>query len=73
MDKCFYCKGKVIKKSVNHLHTWGDKFILFESIDAEVCEQCREVYFSPEVLELIDNKTQNLIVEKTIEIPVVTI
>lgn len=55
------------------MHTWGDTFILFENIDAEVCTQCGEVYFTPDVLELIDKKTQDLVIERTIEVPVVVV
>lgn len=54
MKKCYFCKGKLIQKRINHLHSWGDKIILFEDVEAEVCTQCGEVYFAPEVLKKMD-------------------
>jgi len=74
MEKCYFCKGKIVKEKVKHLHKWGEKYILFENIEAEVCKQCGEVYFSPEILEMMDKKTKEITVpEKVITIPVVAV
>lgn len=57
METCYFCKGHVVKKKVEHLHRWGSKVILLQDVPAEVCEQCGEVYFSPQVLEMMDRIT----------------
>lgn len=48
--------------------------VFFENMEAEVCKQCGEVYFNPEVLKMMDEKAQTLTeFEKTISIPVVSL
>jgi YgiT-type zinc finger domain-containing protein len=57
METCYFCKGRVVKKKIEHLHRWGSQVILLQDVPAEVCEQCGEVYFSPKVLDLMDEIT----------------
>ncbi|MEA3422089.1 MAG: YgiT-type zinc finger protein [Acidobacteriota bacterium] len=74
MEKCYFCKSKLTKERVNHIHRWGEKMIFFENVEAEVCKQCGETYFPPESLALMDEKTRLLSTpEKTISIPLVTL
>ena len=54
---CYFCRGEIIEKKIQHVHQWGEKIVLFEDVPAEVCQQCGEVYFSPEVLERMDAVT----------------
>jgi YgiT-type zinc finger domain-containing protein len=54
MDQCYFCKGRIIHKTITHMHTWQEKFFLFEDVPAEVCQQCGETYFRPDVLEAMD-------------------
>ena len=46
MKTCYFCKGEVVKKKIQHVHQWGEKIVLFEDVPAEVCQQCGEIYFS---------------------------
>jgi YgiT-type zinc finger domain-containing protein len=55
METCYFCQGKVVKKTIKHLHSWGEKVFLFEDVPAEVCRQCGEVYFRPDILEVMDH------------------
>jgi len=55
MQECFYCKGRVEQRRIEHVHQWGGKLYLFRNVPAEVCRQCGEVYFGPETLDAIDN------------------
>jgi len=57
MNKCYFCKGKLARKRIRHVHRWGTRIIIFDDVPAEVCQQCGEVYFSPEVLKLMDEMT----------------
>jgi YgiT-type zinc finger domain-containing protein len=57
MKTCYFCKGRVVEKRIEHLHRWGEEVILLQDVPADVCEQCGEVYFSPEVLEMMDQIT----------------
>ena len=74
MEKCYFCKGTMVKKKIKHLHKWGEKYILFENLNVEVCKQCGEVYLPPEALDMIDKKTkQELKPKRTIAVPVVAL
>ena len=61
-----------MERKTAHVHCWGDKIILFQNVPAEVCKQCGENYFKPEVMEAFDKATEHLErIKRTIEIPVV--
>ena len=55
MDRCYFCRGKVIAKKIEHLHRWGNVLLLVKGLPAEVCEECKEVYLPPSSLHLLDN------------------
>ena len=54
---CYFCKGRVEKAQVRHVHRWGERIIVFEDVPAELCQQCGEVYLEPHVLEVMDHLT----------------
>ena len=60
MDRCYFCKGKVERKMIRHVHQWGEKIFLFKNVPAEVCTQCGETYFGPEALEKMDKVVASL-------------
>ncbi len=71
MTICYFCKGKVRSKRIRHVHHWGDEIVIFENVPAEVCEQCGEVYFAPDVLEMMDKATlKKQKPDKTLAVPV---
>ena len=55
MDRCYFCHGKVTEKKIEHLHRWGDAFLLVKGLPADVCEECKEVYLPPDSLHLLDD------------------
>jgi len=57
MKTCYFCKGRLACKIIRHVHRWGDRIVIFDDVPAEVCQQCGEIYFSPEVLKLMDEMT----------------
>ena len=72
MKKCYFCKGEIVSKKINHVHSWEDKLVLFNETPAEVCKQCGEVYLKPEVVKAFDKVTAHLEkIKETICIPVV--
>ena len=60
MKRCYFCRGEIVEKKIQHIHEWGNKIIIFKDLPAEVCKQCGEVYLSPEVIEKIDIATAKL-------------
>ena len=72
MKTCPFCKSYVENRKISHVHKWGDEYYLFENVQAEVCRQCGEVFFSPETLKLMDEYVKsNKKSEKSICIPVI--
>lgn len=57
MTRCYFCKGKVLRRRVRHVHEWGPQVIIFEDVPAEVCTQCGETYFDPDTLKAMDAAT----------------
>lgn len=61
-------------KKIRHVHQWGEQVYIFEDVPAEVCSQCGEVYFSPDVLDMMDRIAANEIKpQHTMEVPVYSI
>jgi len=54
-SRCYFCKGKVVEKKVSVDFRWGDELAVIENVPAEVCQQCGEKYFSPEVYKEMEN------------------
>ena len=54
MDQCYFCKGKVEKRGIRHVHEWGEQVLIFKNVPAEVCTQCGETFFGPEALGQMD-------------------
>jgi YgiT-type zinc finger domain-containing protein len=71
MTICYFCKGKVAAGHIRHIHRWGNQVFILENVPAEICQQCGEVYFAPNVLAEMDKialgKTQP---QATIQVPV---
>ena len=56
MGRCYFCRGTVRAKKIDHLHRWGDAMLLLvKGLPAEVCEECQEVYLPPASLRLLDD------------------
>jgi len=60
MDRCYFCKGKVEKKTIRHVHQWGERVFIFKNVPAEVCTQCGGTYLGPEALEKMDRVVASL-------------
>jgi len=54
MKECYFCKGNVKTDRITHIHRWGKQVIILEDVPADVCQQCGEVYFGPDVLHAMD-------------------
>ena len=71
MTRCYFCQGKVETKKIRHIHQWGEQVYIFEDVPAEVCLQCGEVYFAPDVLDMMDRIATNEIEpQQTMAVPV---
>jgi YgiT-type zinc finger domain-containing protein len=69
--KCVFCGGKVEKKMVTFSYEEDEKYLLVEHVPAEVCTQCGERTYSPQVTdELLKFAKKESKPAKTIEVPV---
>jgi YgiT-type zinc finger domain-containing protein len=54
MKTCYYCKGPLRRRRIEHMHEWGGERFLIKNVQAEVCGQCGETYLAPGTLHEID-------------------
>ncbi len=52
---CVFCGGKIISKKVTFIYEDGDQFFVIRNVPAEVCTQCGERTYSPEITDEIMN------------------
>jgi YgiT-type zinc finger domain-containing protein len=78
-DRCVFCGGEVEGRSVTFTYHEGDKCLLVENVPAEVCRQCGEETYAPDVadelLRLARGLAQGFARDKfrpvrTVEVPV---
>ncbi|HIE00044.1 MAG TPA: type II toxin-antitoxin system MqsA family antitoxin [Thiotrichaceae bacterium] len=69
--KCVFCGGKVKSQTVTFVYDSAGDYFFIENVPAEVCVQCGEKTYSPEVTdELIRLAKKELKPAKTIQVPV---
>lgn len=54
MKTCFFCKGPLRVRRIEHMHEWKGKRFLIKNVRAEVCGQCGEAFLGPATLRAID-------------------
>jgi YgiT-type zinc finger domain-containing protein len=67
---CFY-KGPVEERLVEFDGKWGRKRVIISNVPAEVCLQCGEQYFTPEVSGRLEElaKQEKVPEERFVEVP----
>ncbi len=72
MKTCYLCRGEVVKKRVNVKRIFDQRMIVIEDVPAEVCIQCGEQYFSPDVVLKMEKikKAKKFPGEQMLEVPV---
>ena len=69
--KCTFCGGKLKKATVTFSYEEDDTYIFVEHVPAEVCPQCGEKRYTPEVTEaLLKIARQPIKPAKIIQVPV---
>jgi YgiT-type zinc finger domain-containing protein len=54
MKPCYYCKGPLRRRRIEHVHEWSGERYLIKNVQAEVCGQCGEAFLAPATLKEID-------------------
>ena len=69
--KCIFCGGKTVQQDVTFFYEHDDEYLFIQNVPAEVCLQCGEKTYSPEVTDDIINLVkQKMKAKRTIEVPV---
>ena len=71
VDKCYFCKGKVVNQQITVDYRWGDTLVVIKDVPAGVCEQCGEKYLSSDVykeLERLAKSKSHFMGEMTVDI-----
>lgn len=53
MNECMYCKGKLQEKLVSRVQEYKGHWYLIENLPALVCDQCGEIFYTPEAHSLV--------------------
>jgi len=53
-EKCYFCKGKVVKKRITIDYRWGEDLIVIKDVPAGVCQQCGEKYLESAVYKELE-------------------
>lgn len=70
MDQCSVCHNKTIYKKITYIQWYKGHLVAVENVPAEICQNCGEEYFSPDVADEVQKKIKSDSAPKTIEIPV---
>ncbi len=69
--KCVFCGGRIEARKVTFVYDEEGEYFFVENVPAEVCTQCGEKTFSPEVTdELIQLAKRKLKPARRAEVPV---
>ncbi len=69
--RCIFCGGKVEFRKVTFVYDYDKDYLFIENVPAEVCVQCGEKTYTPEVTEdLIRLAKKRLKPAKTVQVPV---
>ncbi|WP_048152573.1 type II toxin-antitoxin system MqsA family antitoxin [Methanolacinia paynteri] len=53
-ERCSYCKGNLKEGKTEFMVRVGEEVIIIRDIPAYICDQCGEVFFTPEISRKID-------------------
>ena len=69
--KCVFCGGKTEQRLVTFIYDASSEYLFVENVPAEVCSQCGERTYAPEVTDdLLRIAKKKLAPIKTVAVPV---
>lgn len=70
MNKCSVCHSQTVTKNIRYTQWYKDELIIVENVPAEVCQNCGEEYFAPDIADKIQKVIELHHASKTIKVPV---
>ncbi len=67
--KCYFCGGQTEPALVTDLHSEGSLYLAVENVPADVCQQCGERYYTPEVTKRLLALTDRLREHAAVGVP----
>ena len=58
--KCYFCGAHTREQLVTDLYTEGNLYLAVENVPADVCQQCGERYYSPQVVKKLLALTEGM-------------
>ncbi len=59
VQKCYFCKGRVIKEEVTVDYRWGGTLVVIKGVPAGICQQCGEKYIDSGVYKGMERLAKN--------------
>ncbi|MDN5310588.1 MAG: hypothetical protein PWP14_1982 [Methanolobus sp.] len=57
-DRCSFCKGKLVEGKHEFIVKIGETMLAIKDVDALVCQECAEAYYTPQTSRRIDKLMQ---------------
>jgi YgiT-type zinc finger domain-containing protein len=57
-DRCSFCKGKLVMGKHEFVVKAGETMLAIKDIDAFICQECGEAYYTPETSRRLDRVMQ---------------
>ena len=70
MNKCSVCHSKTLSKTITYTQWYKGKLIAVENVPAEVCPNCGEEYFSPDVADKVQGVIESHNISREMSVPV---
>jgi YgiT-type zinc finger domain-containing protein len=59
VQKCYFCKGRVIKEEITVDYRWGGTLVVIRGVPAGICQQCGEKYIDSIVYKGMEMLAKN--------------
>jgi YgiT-type zinc finger domain-containing protein len=61
-DKCSFCKGKLVEGKHEFVVKTGETVLAIRDVDAFICQECGEAYYTSQTSRRIDKVMQKLMI-----------
>ena len=70
MNNCSVCHSITLHKNITYTQWYKDGLVAVENVPADVCPNCGEEYFSPDVVDKIQKAIEINHSSRTLAVPV---
>jgi len=70
MNKCSVCHSETTSKHITYTQWYKGELVAVENVPSDVCPNCGEEYFSPDIVDKIQEVIELHHSSKTLKVPV---